>query len=450
MPLTFSSKITFNLLWIALLVFSFVLTFKPTLDWTGFSFLIITIQTCLALAVYCSRQVSLALLYHVFILVFLNLIPWLHYSQGILIWRKMAFHSSTYVITNLILLTCNVAVMLAYRWAWKNSKVSAFFHTQRQVSTSFIWLIILPISAASLFVLLAINDFSIPQLLLRGIDGQTRTSTIESSGLAQLVTMGCRLAPFFCFLYAVTNEKKRNIFTGLSLFLILLLAVFPTGVARYMVGFVYIPLLLMAFRSLRSGWIFASILIFSICVVFPFFNQFRYFSGIANLTLAPDANFFYAAHFDAYENFASAIEANFITYGYQLLGVVFFFVPRAFWPSKPVGSGYEMAERLGYDFNNISMPFPAEGYVNFGFIGAIIFSIVLGLLMGKTDKAFSQRIKSSEKVDYDMAIYFFLLGAFFFLLRGDLLSSFAYLSAGLIVATSLKMAARTLQNVKLK
>ena len=66
-----------------------------------------------------------------------------------------------------------------------------------------------------------------------------------------------------------------------------------------------------------------------------------------------------------------------------------FFVPRNYWLDKPVGSGYEMANHLNYTFNNISMPFLGEGYVNFGVFGVTIFAMMLGVFMGLVDKFFS-------------------------------------------------------------
>jgi len=172
----------------------------------------------------------------------------------------------------------------------------------------------------------------------------------------------------------------------------------------------------------------------SLVFIFPFLNQFRYFSEFRSLRLLPSEEFFYAAHFDAYENFASAVEGNFISHGEQLLGSLLFFVPRLIWSDKPVGSGYEMASQFGYQFKNISMPFLGEGYVNFGIVGVVLFAVLIGYSMAKLDSVFGSRVRANGKVNYSTAIYYFMIGAIFFLLRGDLMSSVAYISAGLIVA----------------
>ena len=209
-----------------------------------------------------------------------------------------------------------------------------------------------------------------------------------------------------------------------------------------MVGFVYIPVLLVVWPRLRNGLLFASALVLSIFLVFPFLNQFRSYDGIENLSLLPSKDFFFEGHFDAYQNFARAIQVDFVTYGEQLLGSLLFFVPRVFWPEKPVGSGYELSVRLGYDFSNISMPFLAEGYVNFGLIGVFIFAAFAAVLMARLDMRFSSDAASKSVVGYSGSIYFYLCGATFFVLRGDLLSSTAYVAAGIFSAYLVRVAAQ--------
>jgi O-antigen polysaccharide polymerase Wzy len=168
------------------------------------------------------------------------------------------------------------------------------------------------------------------------------------------------------------------------------------------------------------------------------------------LQLVPSIDYFYAAHFDAYENFASAIEMGFISNGWQLAGVLLFYVPRTIWPEKPIGSGQEMAEQLQYVFDNISMPFLGEGYVNFGIIGVLVFATFLGYVMSALDKFFSASVQNFHESSYVTAFYFYLIGALFFLLRGDLLSSFAYTTSGAVVALFVSKLMGTIDRVKFR
>ena len=140
--------------------------------------------------------------------------------------------------------------------------------------------------------------------------------------------------------------------------------------------------------------------------------------------------------YDSWSNLMAAIkysEIESITYGRQLVGAVLFFVPRSFWPNKPVGSGHFVAEnmlmtRYSFWFTNISMPFPAEGYINFGILGIILFAFILALISKITDKWYKYN---------DLRLFFSLYVCFhmifmIFMLRGDLMSSFAYLVGNLL------------------
>lgn len=83
-------------------------------------------------------------------------------------------------------------------------------------------------------------------------------------------------------------------------------------------------------------------------------------------------------------------------------------------------SGEVVAAVQGQDFTNLSSPLPAEGYINFGIFGLIIFAIVYGLLVKKVD---CYVFMSGNLLSY---AYCFILPISFYLLRGALLSGWAY------------------------
>jgi hypothetical protein len=213
----------------------------------------------------------------------------------------------------------------------------------------------------------------------------------------------------------------------------MLLTAFPTGIPRYAVGMIYIPVVLVYVPFLKRGLPFVALLLLAIFWMFPFLDQFRAFTTLENIRLKPLAEFFYAVHFDAYENFASAVEIGWVSYGMQLVGVLLFFFPRSLWPDKPIGSGSQVAIDSGYEFYNIAMPLLGEGYVNFGFAGVLIFSLVLVVAMQRTDDAHARAMAHSSRISYLNCLYFYLVGALLFVLRGDLLSSYAYTISGAFV-----------------
>ena len=428
-----SRKLYRNIFSYALLIVLCAVIFNLRFDYIGNTFFVVTLQLVFVLSVYASRKLSLALIYFIFVFVFLNLLPWLHYSSNITIWRAYLLGDQTYITTNFLIFVANAVVFTVNYLSIGGAPPIRSTRDACSVHGRFTGIVLLTLSLIGFGITLVLNDFSISNLLFRGLVDETRRTPVEDLAVLLLLGMGSRMLTFFSFLYAITKIKK-NISLKLMLFFLLLITIFPTGVARYMVGMVYIPLVLIFFPKLRNGGVFSFLLLFSLIIFFPFIDQFRDFSGFENLKLFPSVNYFYAAHFDAYENMGSAIEAEFITYGRQLVGVVFFYIPRSFWITKPVGSGQQMANELGYSFDNISMPYLGEGYVNFGIVGVIIFSLLMAYVIAKIDKYYKFRINDKYMVEFSDAFYFYLIGGLVFVMRGDLLSSFSYLSSGVFVA----------------
>ena len=79
------------------------------------------------------------------------------------------------------------------------------------------------------------------------------------------------------------------------------------------------------------------------------------------------------------------IENNGYYYGNQLIGAFLTFIPRSLWPGKPISSGAEIGEAMGFSFTNISMPLPGEFYINFGLLGVALLSFIFGLLTKYAD-----------------------------------------------------------------
>jgi len=418
-------------LWLPISIAFFLFGLELRLDLVGVSFLFLVLQSAIFLRLSIRHSINLKAIYFLFSLVFLSLIPWLHYSRDIIIWRSTGLSESTVLQLNMVLIIANFLTIAAYRFG---RKISVFNVNNPIIvkNTRFSVFLLLLFAATGFFTLFYINNFSLANIFFRGLlFSEASVNVIESSSLSLFTTMTARLVPAFCFFWATTQLNNQRIPLVL-LFLILLLSAFPTGIPRYMIGFIYIPLILLYIPKLRSANLFAGLFILSIIFVFPFFNQFRRFDSFANLSLLPSPSFFFEAHFDAYENMASVLESGFVTYGFQLLGSILFFIPRVIWTDKPVGSGYVLANNLGYVFNNISMPFLGEGFINFGLLGLFMFAITIGYLMARLDSHFV-KLQLTERTPYSLVIYYFMIGALFFLLRGDLLSSVAYITAGVVV-----------------
>lgn len=224
-----------------------------------------------------------------------------------------------------------------------------------------------------------------------------------------------------------------------------LLANFPLGAARYWIGSVYLGLFLLLIRNrLRNSWPLVIVLVAGVLLVYPVMGPLRYKD--ASWMWESNVSSFYDAvwtgDFDAYTMIAHTIEyvrEHGITKGRQLLGVVLFWVPRAWWPDKPIGSGWLVAITLGLPWNNVSSPLIAEGFINFGWGGIVLFSAMYSILLGYIDH-WANAIRLCRPTPLIVVLYPFLQGFVVFQLRGDLLSSMAYMIA--FVAAFLPLAIR--------
>lgn len=148
------------------------------------------------------------------------------------------------------------------------------------------------------------------------------------------------------------------------------------------------------------------------------------------INLLPLTDAFLSGDFDSFSMLIRAIiviEQRGIFWGYQLLGSLFFFIPRSIWSTKPVGSGYTVGKILNWDFTNVSMPLIGEFYMNFGQLGVIILAILLGTILKKLDSSYFQHINNSNShISFIEIVFPFTIGFLFFMMRGDLLSSWGY------------------------
>ena len=192
---------------------------------------------------------------------------------------------------------------------------------------------------------------------------------------------------------------------------------FPGSMPRFLAGTLYLPIVLLMFPILQSrSSYFFSFYVWYFFVVVPLMEIFRGNGFNVNVF---SFGAFLSGQFDTFQSIANAIHSNLFSYGSQLLGVLLFFVPRNFWPDKPIGTGALVAEELNFSFTNVSLNFWAEMYINFGSVGAVIGSILLGSYMRWID------IKCCSR-DLNQLHGMLNLGLLVFIVRGDLLNAFAY------------------------
>jgi hypothetical protein len=129
--------------------------------------------------------------------------------------------------------------------------------------------------------------------------------------------------------------------------------------------------------------------ILSLLFIFPiadyFRNRVRDFSNPVSLESLTHGDFDSFAQL--LNTFAYVSEKGY-GWGIHIISLPLFWVPRSIWASKPPDSALLIADFRGYDFNNISMPIPAELLLDFGIIGACLLFLGLGAMMAYADKYF--------------------------------------------------------------
>ncbi|OPK10878.1 hypothetical protein [Pseudomonas sp. VI4.1] len=242
--------------------------------------------------------------------------------------------------------------------------------------------------------------------------------------------------PFFAISILLQTNLKSS--KKLIVFVILLLCVFATKnyltERRNAIGPVYLSIIALAFPVIvRKGRLFFYFILSVMVVAFPASSLLTHAKRGEEISLSYSAvtdailKHFLELHYDAWANFVATIEMvnkSGHTMGGQLIGSVFFFIPRSLWESKPYPTGVMIGDYLSgkYQmwFNNLSAPIVAEGYLDFGAIGIVFFAIATSYFCIKI-KALSL---TGNYLHFTLYVYasFFL----FFILRGALLPATVY------------------------
>lgn len=354
---------------------------------------------------------------------FFGLAPYLEFKKNIVYWGGAQIDNSTYLLTNNLILLLNSSFLIIYLISkhLKSTSPATITQNKKQLTLKNHRGIITTtlVIFSSLGILLHINNYSILSLIFRG--GEHK-DLIELAGPTQtLIQSFFRFLPMVMFT-AYLNFSHRPLLPTLTLAVGAIIAASPLGMPRFMVAALYIPLLFTFFPSLIKGNYLPALLFLGLAFAFPLLNQFRNYTTNESITFIQTFDFMLEGHFDSYQSLARIVQENTITWGNQLLGVIFFFIPRTLWESKPIGTGAEIAKQEGYDFSNISANFYTEGFINFGLAGCLIFCILLAYWCSKLDRRWDYE---KNQPTYYRMMYYSTVGYIFFILRGDLLSSTA-------------------------
>lgn len=380
---------------------------------------------------------SFKLIHWVFCLFFMFFAAFTQYAHNSFPWVE---HRSddTLITANLLLLLWTVGVCIGSLLSGRRKRKNKKSFSIREWHGFEILIPILMIISV-LNTIYRVREIGIINLLARAT---SNVSTGSTQSVAMLIGHSLQACTYFAAVLSLLYWKRnKKMFLCVVVTVIcLLISYFPAGTSRYTAAGIYVGILLTYSNRLKKNRWFIFLFLAAFMVVLPFLNAFRNtafldvsFKDALNQTINELSDIWLEGDYDAYSMFTLTIEyvqRRGIAWGRQFMGVLLFWVPRAFWPEKPVGSGYTVGTDLSWSFKNVSCPLPGEGYINFGTVGVLLFAILIGYIISRIDNAYWQTADTTgQKIRRIDLIYHISMTFFFFMSRGDLMSSFAYMMA---------------------
>lgn len=382
---------------------------------------------------------SINKLMHIFIFFVLGLAPLVQFQYRPSFWGGTKLEANNFVIVNVLI----IIGIFTYNGCYILAKLLPLSSFEKKNREKLIYNISKKNRHKLTFIIISFIFFMIIYIVRGGFSGLFLRSgslvdnyKLSTSGRA-LFNYFLRPVPFIIFYIYYLGKKKKSKVTFI-LFIIAILSNFPSGLTRNLVAVYYLPMLLYFFKIVRKKNIVFHLITLGLFVIFPILDFFRRFKG--DFSFIKEINYFDITllgryHFDTYQMFQRVIDLNLLTNGKQLLGTLLFMIPRSLWHGKPVESGVLIARSANLRFEMITLNFFGEGYINFGVIGVLLFSIYKGFFNGRLDKLYWKGLKSSYLRNSVFSIfYMFILGLEFIVHRGSLMSGFS-ISVGLTFST---------------
>jgi hypothetical protein len=271
----------------------------------------------------------------------------------------------------------------------------------------------------------------------------------EAASPASLVMRRCLLflpsATLLILLHETVRSGRKLLFSRVCVLLLLLLLVLitenPYTEKRNALGPLYVALLLVTFPKIFASWARRMwLLVGGMVLIFPAITIFthNHAQAVSDVSMAQvsDAivDHYFSINYDSWANIYTSVEiasVHGVQWGHQLLGSLLFFVPSSVWSTKPLATGIFLADYLivNYSmwFTNLSAPLIAEGYLDFGFVGVILYAAASAFVVTALNK---MALRSSKWVSFPLATY----GAVFLMLvlRGSLMVALGFASAALL------------------
>lgn len=387
-----------------------------------------------------TRGFSINIVHWIFVYIFLFLAPMFQFRYSDFPWNLSPTNGDI-IAANLVIILWSIIYMFARLIKSKDYKAKVISNHSAKIHPITIGISFL---LSTIIIIYALIRIGFINLLSR----YSYTNSLFESGNSMLfLIFNTTIRSFAIFSFVLLlfyiKGKRQNVF---RLFLLLIsgfyvfLLYFPLGSGRFWLYMIYLGIFILLFKKIKGRYTLFIVTLFGLVYILPIINIFRYSNFLdSNFSITFTdgmAETFLSGDFDAYSMIVrtiSFVSDNGITFGYQLLGAIFFFIPRSIWSNKPIGSGAFIGEHLGLAFTNISSPIIAEAIINFGYIGVVLIAFIFSRLVLKLDRRYNYYSSNRSPIIINL-LYPFIVGFTFLIMRGDLLSAFSNLIGFIIPA----------------
>ena len=386
---------------------------------------------------------SFDMMFWLFNLIFFGVAPLLQYVTDIYAWGLDPTKSEI-LKNNLLILVWSVCYIAGMHWARrakttkKKEKVVKKSPVQIGYRVRHVDFLAICVAISAMIVLYRVYTTGFYQMMFR----DTNSLSVDNQTFRLLLNHGFNNFILFTAVFCIIDAKNRKKIGAKMVIAVLCLIIgcFPTGLDRNMMASFYGGLVIILFDKSRKGRWYALAVYAGLILIFPAINVFRRVANaegdIWNVMVESFGSSYLDGHYDAHQMIISVqryVAEYGLCFGRQILGAFLFFVPRALWPAKPIGTGATVIHALDqFSFSNVSAPLVAESYIALGIVGVMVGAILLARFVYRLDKAYWQ---SEERTSFIRIIYPFAMFMFFFILRGDLLSGWSFTFAQLFVGS---------------
>ena len=346
------------------------------------------------------------------------------------------------LIANLIIVLWLAISIFTVRSSVRVQRQSIFNETVNLFIPNYAKLILIFLCFA--FGIINLMQYGVESLFNRYyFNGVVSTGSQSLNSIIKIMRSG--LGMWTLYICAIDYKKHGSRSYLLLSLLSCLILIPPLATSRTIVLLTYGGFLLIVSDRIKKGMNFFLFILILDLFAAPIFNLFRNgFSGNSAMLISTIQDYkddFFRSDYDAYTMFLLTIRyvsMHGITWGKQLLSVLLFFLPRALWPNKAIGSGATVMGALKTaSVSNISCPIFAEAYINFGIIGVIVFSFGIHSIIKKIDGMYWSNDNGNNSLISNL--YPFMVLFILMLFRGDLLNAFSWLIGYIIVLLAIRL-----------